>query len=239
MWRKVFLIGLIRLFFCNNTAIGQVAGLRILSPDSIPFRVYLDGFSNNDSSNVSFDFVFDSVADVAGILKLKLDSSEVSFNASLSSGFLEIYELSLVGNQYLVLPFLKTQLNVDSLHLDSVSPLKFNEELLNSVSFVPSVIGCSPPSQNFNQLMLQIAKETFSFKRIGLINKILKNNCLRVSQIRELLESIDYEDKRFELLNLAYQHTYDLNNFYQLKSLFLLEKYTKDFDAFLEDREDQ
>lgn len=234
MRAKVLFVSLLS-FFIGITCEAQTSALRIQSSDSTFFKVTLDGYPTPDSAVVVIDFVFDSTSFVLGNLELQKDSTLVNFEINLSPGITDVYELALLGNQYVVLPFLKTPLVVDSLSSDTIIPLKFDITLSNK-SFVPSVIGCNPPSNNFNVILSKIASETFSFRKEKLIRTALNSHCFRVDQIQQLLEEIDYEDKRIALIDLAYQHTYDLNNFTKLRSLFYLEKYLLIFDNFVDEQ---
>jgi len=220
----------------NGETVGQTSVLRIQSKDSISFKVEIDGFYSSDSLNVVFDFVFDSVSQVYGDLALNVDSGiHVDFEAILSPGFIVVYELTKIGNHFIVLPFLKTPLIVDSLSTDTLVPLEFNVLLdsNNSSAYTPIIVGCSPPNSNFDEILDKIVHENFSFRKEIIITDALNRNCFRVEQLVQILEEIEYEDKRIEFLKLAYQHAYDLNNFEDLRSLFFLDKFQRIFDEFL------
>ncbi len=232
---KFATIHVLLLVFLTFTSWSQDAALRIQSSDSSQFFVNISGFESPDSANSHFDFFFNQANKISGVILVKKDSlNEINFDIKLTPGYIEIYELSQVGNNIGIVPFIKTLLEVDSIHHDSSSNYLFPLPPIKPIENIPTQVGCSPPTTNFGTLFQKVKSVDFAFQKEQLITSIVSNHCLKADQIKKLVDQIDYEDKKLEMVKKAYDHTYDQNNFYSLRSLFYLEKYQKDFDHFLE-----
>lgn len=228
------LFSFIILVFIGNSVYSQLAGLKIQSPDSLEFYIHIDDFITPDTSAVAFEFSFQEIFQPTGNIRLKADSlTAISFDLNLSEGYLEIYEITEIGSSYLIVPFLKTLIVQDTI-IEVIDNI--NQNYTKRVAaIIPDNIGCKSPSRNFNFEFQKIKNNTFSFKKEKLIYSYLDKNCLYVNQIQSLIQLIDYEDKKIDLLKTAYKNTYDIDNFIKLRSMFLLEKYQILFDEFVEE----
>ncbi|MFN0202754.1 MAG: DUF4476 domain-containing protein [Bacteroidia bacterium] len=74
----------------------------------------------------------------------------------------------------------------------------------------------------------------FDFEKLDLLSKwVQKNACFSTEQLTELIKLIQYEDTRFQFLEIVYPHTFDLDNFVKLKDALATKPYFKKFDKMV------
>ncbi len=139
-----------------------------------------------------------------------------------------------IDTNQLIIPFHNSILVLDSLYLkDSTF---FTDSLLTnpdiSVSY-KGTIGCKEPLDDAEPLIENIKAELFSSKKLTLAKKGLTNHCYSINDIKSILSLFEFDDQKLELSFLSYSCAYDLENFYRLKELFLLNSSIDKFEKFL------
>lgn len=81
-------------------------------------------------------------------------------------------------------------------------------------------IGCPIPQQSIASIKSSIEGESFSDDKMNVAKQALKNRCVKVSQVRELMSVFDFEDNKLELAKFAYDRTYDIDNYYMINKEF-------------------
>lgn len=80
--------------------------------------------------------------------------------------------------------------------------------------------GCSVPSQSMNSIKAAINDEAFSDDKMMVAKQATKNKCLTTAQVKEIASLFDFEDDRLDYAKFAYDFTYDIDNYYQINSIF-------------------
>ncbi len=95
--------------------------------------------------------------------------------------------------------------------------------------------GCQPMgSTDFNSAKNSISSKTFEDSKITTAKQIIKANCLRADQIKQIMEVMDYEDSRLEIAKFAYQYCFDPNNYYKINDAFEYELTIDDLNEYIE-----
>jgi hypothetical protein len=95
--------------------------------------------------------------------------------------------------------------------------------------------GCNPmPASDFKDASNSIRAKTFEDSKITLAKQIIKSNCLRADQIKEIMAIMEYEDSRLTLAKFAYQYCYDPNNYYKVNDAFEYEMTIEELDEYIE-----
>lgn len=232
--KRIFIVS---VFIFNITVLwSQYAVLSIKSADSLLFDVSVNDKVLSDSAAVIFNVTLSPTNSLLGNIHLTEDSTiYIPFDLILEEGYNSVFNLQEVNSRYFLVPFTKSKL--DSTFSVNDSIFEARNMTISAALAIPSVVGCSPPSRNFGQLLGAVEGKTFAYEKEKLITKIIEENCLLTNQLFQLINILDYEDKKFNLIAKAYENTYDLNNFGKLNELFLLEKYQEMFDDFLEGKE--
>ena len=100
------------------------------------------------------------------------------------------------------------------------------------VSGYSGTVGCPIPESSVNSIKSAVEDESFSDDKMSVAKQAIKNRCVTVSQVREIMSAFDYEDKKLEFAKFAYDRTYDVDNYYLVNKDFdfgdtksLLNKY--------------
>lgn len=158
--------------------------------------------------------------------------THLSFNVQLKPNHLHTYELMKIGTEFQLLPL--------STSLKSVSDSKIvtvqskDQKDINSDSTeiaandsipIPGYsgpIGCSKPcSDSEVDLLLKSMSELFFEKeKLQKAKNFILSNCLKTSQVADILDVFDLEDRKLDLAILALDHIYDIGHFLQLNDEF-------------------
>jgi len=79
-------------------------------------------------------------------------------------------------------------------------------------------------------LALQLSDE----HQVAMAKQILRTNCLVISQLVEILEEITFDEGQLELAKFAYDHIYDLENYWEVYGVFSFSSSTEELEEFIE-----
>lgn len=99
-------------------------------------------------------------------------------------------------------------------------------------------IGCEKPvgADRFERMMERIYDASFSEDKVNLAKQILRTNCLVIEQLLEIMEEVAFDEGQLELAKFAYDHIYDLENYYEVFSVFSFSSSSEELDEFLQDK---
>lgn len=99
-------------------------------------------------------------------------------------------------------------------------------------------IGCDWPmdANEFQNARRSISEKSFSSSRMTLAKQVTGNNCLLVSQVREIMDLFTFEADKLEYAKFAHAHTYDLANYYRVNDGFTFSSSIDELAKFLEGR---
>jgi hypothetical protein len=96
--------------------------------------------------------------------------------------------------------------------------------------------GCTVPSQSMNSIKAAINDEAFSDDKMMVAKQATKNKCLTTSQVKEIANLFDFEDDRLEYAKFAYDYTYDIDNYYQINSIFNFSSSKSELNKYISQR---
>ena len=100
-------------------------------------------------------------------------------------------------------------------------------------------IGCERPvdSDRFSGMMETISDASFSDDKARIAKQILRSNCLVIEQLVEILEEITFDEGQLDLAKFAYEHIYDLENYYQVYGVFSFSSSGEKLDEYIRDQD--
>jgi hypothetical protein len=97
-------------------------------------------------------------------------------------------------------------------------------------------IGCERPvaADRFERMMERIEDASFSDDKVNVAKQILRTNCLVIEQLLEIMEEVAFDEGQLELAKFAYDHIYDLENYYEIYGVFAFSSSSDELDEFLQ-----
>ncbi|MCT4581389.1 MAG: DUF4476 domain-containing protein [Flavobacteriales bacterium] len=97
-------------------------------------------------------------------------------------------------------------------------------------------VGCPIPESSVQSIKSSIEDESFSDDKMNVAKQAIKNRCITVSQVRDIMSVFDFEDKKLEFAKYAYSRTYDVDNYYLVNKDFDFSSTKEDLNKFLESK---
>lgn len=83
---------------------------------------------------------------------------------------------------------------------------------------------CYPMSGNdFNAAKNSINSKNFEDTKLTVAKQITQNNCMTATQIKQVIETFDFEATKLEFAKFAFNYCYDKQNYYQVNDAFEFE----------------
>lgn len=99
-------------------------------------------------------------------------------------------------------------------------------------------IGCSTPvsEDRFKSMMESVDNASFAEDKVRVAKRILKTNCLTIDNLVLILEEISFDEDQLDLAKFAYDHVYDLENYYKVYDVFSFSKSGEELEEYIENR---
>jgi hypothetical protein len=99
-------------------------------------------------------------------------------------------------------------------------------------------IGCSWPmtGTEFAEAKKSIEAKSFEDTKKTLAMQIVGDRCLTVDQVKEIMGTFSFEDTKLEFAKFAYDHTYDISNYYKLSDAFSFESSMEELNEYVRSR---
>lgn len=96
-------------------------------------------------------------------------------------------------------------------------------------------IGCEWPMSDgdFNNLKNTVKSKSFASEQMTLIQQGLKDNCITTAQTKSLAELFTFDSDRMKVVQMGWDHCYDLDNFYQVNELFTWESSSEELTRYM------
>lgn len=120
-----------------------------------------------------------------------------------------------------------------------VGTTQTNETIPATVVYVDGytgAVGCPMPQSSVSSIKSSVEDESFSDDRMNVAKQAIKNRCITVSQVRDIMSVFDFEDKKLEFAKYAYSRTYDVDNYYLVNKDFDFSSTKDDLNKFLESK---
>ena len=97
-------------------------------------------------------------------------------------------------------------------------------------------IGCETPvgPDRFERMMDRIYDASFSDEKVNIAKQILRTNCIVIEQLVEILEEVAFDEGQLDLAKFAYEHVYDLENYYEVYGVFSFSSSSEELDAYIQ-----
>lgn len=99
-------------------------------------------------------------------------------------------------------------------------------------------IGCpvpmSPP--DFDALRASIASKSFEQTKYTMATQVLGDRCMFVSQVKQVMLLFTFEETRLDFARFAYDHTYDIGNYFLVNDAFTFETSIEELNAYIQSR---
>ncbi len=123
----------------------------------------------------------------------------------------------------------------------STTGVSTNNATVNTTSATPvyyvdgysGAVGCAVPQSKIDKIKSVIEAEAFSENKMNVAKQATKNKCMTTAQVIEIAELFSFEDEKLEFVKYAYAYTYDVDNYYEINSIFDFSSTKDDFNKFL------
>lgn len=121
--------------------------------------------------------------------------------------------------------------------MDPVEPVR-EEPAAYSMPGYSGPIGCPWPMNDgeFNDLKNSVAGKSFEDTKLSLAKQVARDRCFTAAQVRDLIGVFSFEDSKLDLAKYAYDHTYDIGNYYKVSDAFTFESSMEELNEYIEAR---
>ncbi len=118
------------------------------------------------------------------------------------------------------------------------APVPVKEPDAYSMPGYSGKIGCPWPMNpsEFADAKKSIEAKSFEDTKKTLALQIAGDRCLTVDQVKGILALFSYEDTKLEFAKFAYEHTYDLSNYFKVSDSFTYESSTEELNEYIRSR---
>ncbi len=209
-------LSLVTFLLFSVYAQAQMRECRILSTESIPFYLQVDGKILADSALISYEFTSQNSS--ISIEIAQLDSTGLTLSSTIEpeEEMLTVYDLRRVKGSLVLLESSRT----------SLSPSIIAEEELINVT--DSLVDSIPPIQKvdpgFQNLLNKLGKEFFESEKQKAVTAYIKGHQITTAQLGVLLTYFEFEDRKLAIISSARTQVADFDkNWSALKSSFVLK----------------
>lgn len=92
------------------------------------------------------------------------------------------------------------------------------------VNYDPPLRGCNSKypmgSTDFNNALTSVKKQGFDETKLKVAKQIVTANCLDVNQIKQIANTISFEENKLDFVKLAYDYCTEKKNYFRLNDIF-------------------
>ena len=147
-------------------------------------------------------------------------------------GYERLYEIAKKKNKYQIFLVQSAEL-----YDEGESVYTYSTGMNNDMpGFDP--LPLAPMSQEeFQQAKKSILGQSFENDRMRVLKQVVKANCLYTSQVIELAKLFTFDDKRLEVVKLAYPYVFDPQNYYTVNDILTFSSSKEKLDEFINNQE--
>lgn len=99
-------------------------------------------------------------------------------------------------------------------------------------------VGCPWPmnGSEFADAKQSIQGKSFEESKMTLAKQIAGDRCLTVEQVKGFMGLFSFEDSKLDFAKFAYDHTYDISNYYKVNDAFTFESSIDDLNEYVRSR---
>ena len=98
--------------------------------------------------------------------------------------------------------------------------------------------GCysAMPDSDFKTAKASIGAKSFEDSKLTMAKQVMKNKCLKTSQVKEIMDLFSFEETKLSFAKDAYSYTMDKDNYYLLNDAFSFETSIEDLNNYIESK---
>lgn len=109
------------------------------------------------------------------------------------------------------------------------------------VNYLPGYngpIGCPMPMSpaDFSDLKKSLMSKSFEETRLTIAKQVVGSQCLLTGQVKELIGCFTFEDSKLQMAKFAYDHTYDIGNYFKVNDVFTFESSIEELNEYIESK---
>ncbi|HQW85806.1 MAG TPA: DUF4476 domain-containing protein [Flavobacteriales bacterium] len=99
-------------------------------------------------------------------------------------------------------------------------------------------VGCPWPmsSGEFADAKSSISSKSFEDTRMSVAKQVATDRCFTVDQVKGIMELFSFEETKLDFAKFAYDHTFDLSNYFKLNDAFTFESSVDELNAYIRGR---
>ena len=211
-------------------------------PNTSDIKTTLNIMRNNESGVLTYMVpkFFQGSLIYQGVNKLDNDASmngNVSINMNINQQGLNV-SMGMDNNQNSSQTSTTSNQSYDTNSTPNTNETNSQETNVVYVEGYSGKIGCSTPASEdrFKSMMESIDNASFAEDKVRVAKRILKTNCLTIDNLVLILEEISFDENQLDLAKFAYDHVYDLENYYKVYDVFSFSKSGEELEEYIENR---
>lgn len=99
-------------------------------------------------------------------------------------------------------------------------------------------VGCAWPMNDadFRSAKSSIQSKSFSDSKMTMAKQVLNSNCMTSAQVKEIIQTFDFEEDKLDFAKYAYGYTYDISNYYKVNDAFDFESSIEELNEYIQGR---
>ncbi len=100
------------------------------------------------------------------------------------------------------------------------------------------LVGCPWPmsASEFNDAKTSIGSKNFEDMRLSIAKQVATDRCFTVEQVKGIMGLFNFEDSKLDFAKFAYDHTYDVSNYFKVNDAFTYESSIEELDTYIKGR---
>ncbi|MFT4970708.1 MAG: hypothetical protein ACI9O4_002469 [Chitinophagales bacterium] len=86
---------------------------------------------------------------------------------------------------------------------------------------------------SFSALLSSMDKKSFDEEKLAIAKQATGPSCLMVSQVKKVMDALEWEDNKLDYAKYAYSYCIDQHNYFQVNDAFEWDSSTEDLDDYL------
>ena len=120
-----------------------------------------------------------------------------------------------------------------SAQVQSQGQISKSKEVIDTSSVNSIECAVQMNSTDFQTVIASMEAKPMSQAKLNIVKQVIKNNCLSVSQVRELAMLFSIEDDKLEVAKLCYGKTVDFKDYGKLNDIFTFAASGEDLSVYI------
>lgn len=120
-----------------------------------------------------------------------------------------------------------------SAQVQSQGQISKSKEVIDTSSVNSIECAVQMNSTDFQTVIASMEVKPMSQAKLNIVKRVIENNCLSVSQVRELAMLFSIEDDKLEVAKLCYGKTVDFKDYGKLNDIFTFAASGEDLSVYI------